>query len=371
LPAPSLLGINLALIIDVKAAKNTHTREERARFLLEDLAIPPAAIASAYVAPITAYFMVEFQPDYEVAYRAALRRLLEGVPWRAADGRLVHGWAPGDEYVKVRVVGVPAALDLTLLTNIMAIHGRIISGPVKGTDQLLGCPDGTVHYKMQFPEGRPPLPTFISVELEGYNGGGPNFVLQIYTDNSAKRCYRCGGHHLGQLCRQQQKTITEQGDLWARLPIPLHTLPPPPPRPPVDQRPPRGSLQATAPTAGQWPAAGGQRPAPTTTTAPSTTTPPPAASSTGAMPPPAGQPASQRGRGGGRGGGGGGNRGKAPPDRSTSRGRHRNSTPVSPSPSRDPKRKRRAAAEAANASFADTGDGGGGSGSDSDTGIFD
>ena len=82
------------------------------------------------------------------------------------------------------MVGVPAALDHDMITNILARHGRVAAGPTPGRDPLLKCLDGTLHYKMCFSSALPlpPLPTFISVELESKEAG-PNFVLQVYTDN--------------------------------------------------------------------------------------------------------------------------------------------------------------------------------------------
>ncbi len=230
---PSLIGAGSVLLIDFKSVRHTHTRDERANFLLHDLCLPPGSIAAAFVAPITSYFMVELYPAFEVDYRRALRRLAEGVPWKAAGGRLVHGWTPGEALESVRVVGVPAALDHSLITDILACHGRVVTGPNPGRDPMLNCLDGTLHYKMYFPADLPPLPTFISVELES-RAAGPNFVLQIYTDNPPRRCYRCGGHnHLGTLCRFQPRTIADQGALWARLQIPTRLPAPVAPTPEV------------------------------------------------------------------------------------------------------------------------------------------
>ncbi len=235
LPTPTLHGAGLAVIVDIKSVKSNATREERAHFLLRDLGVPAAALAAAYVAPITSWFMVEFRPNREADYRAALRRLADGVPWQAAGGRRVHGWAPEDSFTAVRVVGVPAGLDLRLLTQLIERHGRVVTGPSPGIDPILKCPDGTIHYRMQFTDGALPLPTFITIDLEGHRG--PNFVLQVYTDSSTKRCWKCAGHHLGQQCRASPMPIALQGDLWARISIPSHTLPPPPPPEQAASRP--------------------------------------------------------------------------------------------------------------------------------------
>jgi len=356
LPHPSLLGAGLVLIIDLKAVKHTHTREERAHFLLDDLKVPPGALAAAFVAPITAQFMVEFLPDWEAEYRLALRRLAEGVPWRAAGGRLVNGWAPGDALAAVRVVGVPAGLDHGHLTAVLSRHGRIVTGPTPGRDPLLLCPDGTVHFKMHFPDGHPPLPTFISVELDGF-GGGPNFVLQVYTDTAQKRCYRCGGHHLGMLCKGQQRTITEQGDLWARIVVPGRTLPPPAPRS-VPTPPPAAEAHGQA--------ASGAAPAAQTAAAPFQ--PPAAPSGRGRGGTTAPRGGTGRGRGGSsQNGGGGGQHGGGGSQerggRSTSRGRPpKTPSTRSPTPTRTlPKRKRAAdPAAAADYLMSDSGDDGGG-----------
>ncbi len=91
LPQPSLLGAGLPLLIDLKKAKATHTREERARFILNDLGVPLHSLAAAFVAPISAHFLIEFLPEQEAAYLSALRRLHAGVPWPVAGCRLVHG----------------------------------------------------------------------------------------------------------------------------------------------------------------------------------------------------------------------------------------------------------------------------------------
>ena len=82
LPQPSLLGAGLTLLLDLKKAKATNTREERAHFVLDVLGVPPKALAAAFVVPITAHFLKEFLPEQESAYHTALCRLHAGVPWR-------------------------------------------------------------------------------------------------------------------------------------------------------------------------------------------------------------------------------------------------------------------------------------------------
>ena len=145
---PSLTGGGNVLLIDFKSVRHTHTRDERANFLLYDLCLPPGSLAAAFVAPITSYFMVEMYPAFDADYHRALRRLADGVPWRAAGGRLVYGWTPGEALESVRVVGVPAALDHRLITDILACHGKVVTGPTPGRDPLLKCLDGTLHYKI-------------------------------------------------------------------------------------------------------------------------------------------------------------------------------------------------------------------------------
>ena len=51
LPEPSLLGASLALLIDLKKAKATHTHEKPACFILNDLGVPLNSLAAAFVAP--------------------------------------------------------------------------------------------------------------------------------------------------------------------------------------------------------------------------------------------------------------------------------------------------------------------------------
>ena len=186
----------------------------------------------------------------------------------------------------------------------------------------------------------------------------PNLVLQVYTDNPPRRCYRCGGNHLGLGCRERHTTIAAQCTLWARIQVPtrlpapvppapeLITIPDPTPHPKVSETSPPAPNSQPASTASH-PSALQVTPEDLVFTQPS-------------RPPPRSGKDSGRGRGGG--GQGRSSDGQGPGRGCRNRGGRSTSRSRSPLPSDTNRKKQRAAAStaAAHAGMSGTDDDGNG-----------
>ena len=100
--------------------------------------------------------------------------------------------------------------------------------------------DGIIHMKMAVNEGST-FPDFIAIETVN---GVLDSIVRVFTDNSQKRCYRCGQlGHIGAFCRRAARSIADQKEVWARLTLhptqirihpSLQQVTGPPKGPPVD-----------------------------------------------------------------------------------------------------------------------------------------
>jgi hypothetical protein len=93
--------------------------------------------------------------------QAALDKLQAGVPWSAADGALVYGWAPSDCPSQVRVTGCTQALSIDWLVTHIAWYGWVVQSTCC-VDRLGDVLDGVVHFTMQISPDAV-LPSFIDL----------------------------------------------------------------------------------------------------------------------------------------------------------------------------------------------------------------
>ena len=221
-PTPTHVTRVRTVLIDVKAVKPHHDRAERAALIIEDMELPAAAVTAIYMLQVEQLLLVTF--DTEEVYNHAVDLLRAGVAWTAAGGRKVYGWPTTDSLLQVRLTNIHPDVTLDLLTALMARYGRVVlANRVAGRDpHFPNSSDGIVYMKMAVDEGSS-FPDYIAVET---NDGVLDSIIRVFTDNSLKRCHRCGQlGHLGAFCRRTAKSIADQGDVWARLRLP----PPPPP----------------------------------------------------------------------------------------------------------------------------------------------
>ena len=90
LPQTSLLGAGLAFLIHLNKAKATHTHEELACCLLDDLGVSPNVLGAAFVAPISAHFLIELLPEQGGRLPVCS---LPFTCWDSLASCLVYGWA--------------------------------------------------------------------------------------------------------------------------------------------------------------------------------------------------------------------------------------------------------------------------------------
>jgi hypothetical protein len=202
-----------SLLIDLKAVKPTATADQRMEFILNDLAATD--VKEVYVVPTTQLMRVGFwsAPPCE----AALEKLRAGVPWAAAGGRLVTGWAIQDLLTKIRITAVPADLHLSFLTTHLAKFGQVISITRNMLKMIPNATDGSVTVTMKLEAGKV-LPQFI------YLIDSNNVLcdqLMLYTDQHKRHCYRCGlPSHIGLHCKAAGRAKNAPVGLWSVLELP-------------------------------------------------------------------------------------------------------------------------------------------------------
>ena len=239
-PTPTHVSRVRTVLIDVKAVKPNHDRAERAALIIEDLQLPAVAVTAIYMLQVEQLLLVTFAT--EEVFQEAVVKLRRGVPWRAASGRQVYGWPTTDSLLQVRLTNVHPDIPVERLTALMSRFGRVVlAHRVGGRDPFFpNANDGIVYMKMAIDEGSS-FPDFIAVETMD---GVLDSIVRVFTDNSLKRCYRCGQlGHIGAFCRRAAKSIADQKDVWARLQLLPTQLrihpstgppqPPPPPPPPA------------------------------------------------------------------------------------------------------------------------------------------
>jgi hypothetical protein len=204
-----------AVLIDLRAVKPNLTKEERNQFLLQDLAVDIATVTDMFMVPSTQLLRVGFVAAEPC--QAALDRLQAGVPWSAAGGAIVYGWAPSDSLSRLRVTGCTQALSIEWLVAHMAQYGQVVQS-ARGVDRSLGNVfDGVVHLTMQIlPDAV--LPSFIDLQDAG---GHLAERLFVFTDQHRRRCFRCGHTgHVGQFCRASLRAPGAPPTPWSTLVLP-------------------------------------------------------------------------------------------------------------------------------------------------------
>jgi len=217
---PDHFGSNLTVLIDVRAALPSSSKEDRLQLLLSDLAVPPAAVAAFYILHVTQELLVSFRD--EAVYSSVLASLQAGTPWAAAGGRTVFGRPAAAPCLQLRVTNVPPWVPVAAITAGLERYGRVLRA-VRG--RLPGLPaasDGVLHIQLQPSQGVE-LPSFLALTV----GDHPLAeVFPIFTDDYSPRCFKCGGRHSGLSCRLAARPLHQQGSVWGRL-----VLPAPPPQP--------------------------------------------------------------------------------------------------------------------------------------------
>ena len=216
-PMPTHITRTRTLLIDVKAVKPNHDRAERAALLIEDMQLPAATVTDIYMLQVEQLLLVTFSS--EVVFQEAMEKLKVGVRWTAACGRLVYGWPTTDSLLQVRITNIHSEVPVELVVALMSRYGRVVQArTVPGRDPSFPAANvGILFLKMAINDDVA-FPDFVAVEN---HLGVLDSILRIFTDNSLKRCYRCGQvGHLGAFCRRTARAIADQPDVWARLILP-------------------------------------------------------------------------------------------------------------------------------------------------------
>ena len=219
-PAPTHVSRVRTVLLDVKSVHPRHDRADRAALIIEDMKLPAAAVTAIYMLQVEQLLLVTFSED--TVFQEAVTKLRRGVSWRAAGGRHVYGWPTTDSLLQVRLTNVHPDIPVDRLTGLMSQFGRVVlAHRVAGRDPFFpNANDGIVYMKMAIDEGTN-FPDFIAVETMD---GVLDSIVRVFTDNSLKRCYRCGQlGHIGAFCRRAAKSIADQKDVWTRLQLlPTH-----------------------------------------------------------------------------------------------------------------------------------------------------
>ena len=219
-----------ALLIDAREAFPGASRADRNALLLKDLAVPAGEVLGVYTVPATQLLRVNFRSFGP--FMAALGKLRRGVPWAAADGRLVFGWSTADSATRVRLTGVPEHLDHALLREHLSGFGQVLS-VVRGLDEAFPkAYDGRVTATLLVKEGAV-LPHFIQL-LD--RRGAPADLLFVHVDGAKRYCFRCGlAGHVGLHCKAAGRHPGAPASLWSTLvvsdgkPLPRPAFPAPAP----------------------------------------------------------------------------------------------------------------------------------------------
>lgn len=208
----------LSLLVDLKTVRPTHTKVERADFVLKDLGIPAQEVLSIFVDHVTQLLILTIES--EEVFNTALERLHGGVPWAAAEGAEVFGSSSSEAVSAVRVSNIPHGLPIPAVLSHMQQFGTILNHNM-GRDRLFPrATDGILHLTMVLHEAEN-LPHFIQVVDS--NGRLSN-SLPVHMDSPRRRCYRCGRpSHLGYRCQATTRAPDAPASIWSTL-----VAPPPP-----------------------------------------------------------------------------------------------------------------------------------------------
>lgn len=199
-------------MVDFKAAKPDATRDERIDFALIDLNLTGMQMSDLYVLTFEQKLLITLKE--EEMFQSVVYRLAQGVPWPAAGGRKVYGWSSADSLLPVRLTNVHSDIPHSVLIEALSRYGTVVHYQPGRHPRLPNVNDGTLHIKMTIPEGVV-LPSFIGV----YNHEDKlDTAIQVFTDTSTKRCYRCGqAGHIGAYCRKVPKSVEAQNKSWCKV----------------------------------------------------------------------------------------------------------------------------------------------------------
>ena len=206
-PTPTHVSRVRRVLIDVKAVKPSHDRADRTALIIDDMRIPAVTVTAIYMLQVEQLLLATF--DNDEVFQEAVTKLRRGVPWGAAGGCLVYGWPTTDSLLQVRLTNVHPDVPVDRLTALMSRFGRVVlADRVGGRNPFFpNANDGIIHMKMAVNEGST-FPDFIAIETVN---GVLDSIVRVFTDNSQKRCYRCGQlGHIGAFCRRAARSIADQ-----------------------------------------------------------------------------------------------------------------------------------------------------------------
>ena len=210
----------LSLLIDLKAIR-THTKDERADFVIKDLGVPAGDVLCFFEDHITQLIVLSLET--QEVFDTALGRLREGVPWSAAEGALVTGSSASEAVSAVRVSNIPPGLPTPVVLNHMKKFGTILSHNMGRDRHFPRASDGVLHITMVLNEVDD-LPHFIQVVDENDRLSNS---LPVHMDSPRRRCYRCGRpSHMGTRCNATVRAPDAPPSVWSNLVV---STPPPPP----------------------------------------------------------------------------------------------------------------------------------------------
>ena len=209
----------LSLLIDLKAIR-THTKDERADFVIKDLGVPAGDVLCIFEDHITQLIVLSLET--QEVFDTALGRLREGVPWSAAEGALVTGSSASEAVSAVRVSNIPPGLPTPVVLNHMKKFGTILSHNMGRDRHFPRASDGVLHITMVLNEVDD-LPHFIQVVDENDRLSNS---LPVHMDSPRRRCYRCGRpSHMGTRCNATVRAPDAPPSVWSNLVV---STPPPP-----------------------------------------------------------------------------------------------------------------------------------------------
>jgi hypothetical protein len=156
----------LSFFIDWKAVRPAATGTEVSDFILRSPKVPAIEVISSYTDNVTQIQLVTVEAEH--IYQEALAALRAGVPWAAAGGALVYGWAPDEALTQVCVSSVPPYLSTEAVACHMAAFSRVIRCSRGGNSDFPRAADGVVHLTMELQDANA-LPAYLELENEaGY-----------------------------------------------------------------------------------------------------------------------------------------------------------------------------------------------------------
>ena len=217
-PAQGLPQHNITLFqersvfIDLRAAADTYTLEERDGFLRDDLGLQTGDIRDIFLDPSTLLLHVALVKH--TTFAALRDRLFNGVKWTAVGDYTVYGWAAAEPLVDVRVTGVPKRFPSALLRGHFESLGPV-SQLSRDTDRTWSSAcNGVVRISVRLLPGAV-VPHFVNV-VDSQGVLCERFA--VYINGRRRHCFRCGGPgHLGPFCKASCISSEAPPTLWSTL----------------------------------------------------------------------------------------------------------------------------------------------------------